>query len=77
MSDIHFTAIEGDFQRFAGSWRLQAQAGVTRVTHTVEIQPAFFAPHWLIRLLERRVMLDSIAGVIRRCQAAASPKAGQ
>lgn len=68
--EIHFEAVAGDFRRFTGSWHLEARPGGTFVRHEVEIQPKFYMPVWLMRVVERYVMLKSMHAVIARCLAA-------
>lgn len=68
MQNIQFHAIAGDFRRFDGEWRLMARSDGTLVDHQVEVEPAFFTPRWVMRLLERRIMLKSIEAVIHRCE---------
>lgn len=67
MQDIWFDAIEGDFRHFQGNWHLEAQGDRTLVRHTVELEPAFFVPRWMLRLLERHIMLESLEAIIQRC----------
>ncbi len=69
-SHIRFEAIEGDFQRFTGSWHLEARPGGTFVRHEVELRPKFYMPVWVMRVVERYVMLKSMHAVIARCLAA-------
>jgi len=69
-SHIRFEAIEGDFQRFIGSWHLEERSGGTFVRHEVELQPKFYMPIWVMRVVERYVMLKSMDAVIARCLAA-------
>jgi len=68
MQEIDFQAVAGDFRRFEGEWRLTARPDGTLVDHQVEVEPAFFTPRWVMRILERRIMLKSIEAVIHRCE---------
>ena len=70
MSYIGFEAVEGDFQRFVGSWQVEERDGGTWVSHKVEIEPAFYAPKWAIRNVARRLMSETIEGVLQRCLSA-------
>ena len=69
MQEIRFQAVAGDFRRFEGGWTLTAHPDGTIVEHHVEVEPAFFTPRWVMRILERRIMLNSIGAVIQRCEA--------
>ena len=69
-SRIRFKAIEGDFQRFIGSWHLEERSGGTFVRHEVELQPKFYRPTWIMCMVERYVMLKSMDAVIARYLAA-------
>ena len=67
MSYIGFTAVEGDFRRFSGSWQLQERPEGTWVSHRVEIEPDFYAPGWVIRRMARKLMAETIDGVLAKC----------
>jgi len=67
MAYIGFDAFEGDFRRFKGTWQVDQRGEGTWVSHTVEIQPRFYAPGWAMRKVARRMMTETIEGVIRRC----------
>lgn len=67
MRDIWFDAIEGDFKHFQGNWHLDAHEDRTLVQHTVDLEPAFFVPRWILQLLERHIMLESLEAIIQRC----------
>jgi len=69
MSEIQFDAVAGDFQRFKGYWHLKPQAGWTFVSHEVEVKPAFFVPRWVMRFVQRHILLESIDAVMHRCLA--------
>jgi ribosome-associated toxin RatA of RatAB toxin-antitoxin module len=70
MAYIGFDAFEGDFRRFKGTWQIEQREAGTWVAHKVEIQPRFFAPRWAMRRVARRLMAETIDGVIRRCLSA-------
>ena len=65
--EIRFEAFEGDFKQFKGSWRLEAHPEGTLVRHEVVLEPAFFVPRWILRAMERHILLTSMRAIIRRC----------
>ena len=65
--DIRFEAFEGDFKQFKGVWHLEAHSDGTLVRHKVLVEPAFFIPRWIRRIMARHILLTSLEGVIRRC----------
>jgi len=71
MYTIDFEAVEGSFRRFAGSWRVKPMRDGTLVTHRVEIEPDFWAPGWVLKRVARRLMTESMEGVIAACYAEA------
>lgn len=71
MREITFDAIAGDFRQFRGHWHLEPRARGTVVRYTVDLEPAFFVPRWLLRTLERHLMLMSFRAIIQRCLALA------
>lgn len=72
-SHIGFRIVEGDFKRFDGSWQIADSNGGTWAAHRVEVQPDFFAPGWAQRHVARRLMAETIEGVIARCVQEESP----
>jgi ribosome-associated toxin RatA of RatAB toxin-antitoxin module len=74
MSYIGFDAFEGDFNKFKGSWQIAQRETGTWVSHRVEIEPRFFAPKWALRMMARKLMIETIENVIAHCLATeASP----
>ncbi|MBI3009800.1 MAG: SRPBCC family protein [Candidatus Omnitrophica bacterium] len=69
LREITFEAFEGDFKQFTGFWRLENHAKGTRVSHRVEIEPAFYMPRWMMRIVVKHMLLHSIEAVIQRCLA--------
>ena len=67
MSEIRFEAVEGDFNRFSGRWRLDPASGGIHIRYEAEIQPRFFVPAWILRITERYMLLSSLKAVIGRC----------
>ncbi|MCS7312578.1 MAG: SRPBCC family protein [Acidobacteria bacterium] len=69
-AEIQFEALEGDFQVYRGSFRLEARGGGTEVTYMLESQGKFWIPSWLGRSLIRsrvqRILKDIGAEVLRR-----------
>jgi len=67
MSYIGFDAIEGDFSKFKGSWQVGQREGGTWVSHTVDLEPRFFAPKWALHRMARTLLSETIENVIGRC----------
>jgi ribosome-associated toxin RatA of RatAB toxin-antitoxin module len=64
---VEFEAIDGSFRRFVGTWRLKPMRDGTLVTHSVEIEPDFWAPKWALKRIARRLMAETMRGVVARC----------
>ena len=64
---IGFEAIDGDFERFVGTWQIDERDEGTWVAHSVEVQPGFFAPGWAVRRVARDLMTATIDGVVAQC----------
>ncbi len=67
MREIRFEAFKGDFTQFTGFWRLEPHADGTLVHHQVSIEPAFYLPRWVMRLVMRHMLLRGVEAVIQRC----------
>lgn len=67
MSYVGFSALEGDFRKFEGTWQVAPRDEGTWIAHSVEIEPDFFAPGWAVRRVARRMMAETIEGLIREC----------
>ena len=67
MNLIEFDAFEGDFERFEGVWRVKPMRAGTLVQHEVTVVPTFWAPKWSLRRIARKMMLETIQGVVQRC----------
>jgi Polyketide cyclase / dehydrase and lipid transport len=44
----------GDLRRLRGTWGLQDEQGYTIANYTVDLEPGFWVPHWLVRAALRR-----------------------
>ena len=64
---IAFEAFEGDFKHFAGFWQLEGRGAGTSVRHRVSIEPAFYMPQWVMRIVVKHMLMRSIESVIQRC----------
>ena len=64
---IEFESFAGDFKRFKGRWDLEERSSGTCVRHEVQLEPAFFMPKWVMRLIARHILLRSLEAVIHRC----------
>ena len=73
MSYIGFSAFEGDFSVFKGSWQVAERDEGTWVSHKVEIEPDFFVPKWALRRMARKLMIETIENVINHCLAMEDP----
>ncbi|MBI3324774.1 MAG: SRPBCC family protein, partial [Candidatus Omnitrophica bacterium] len=67
LREITFEAFEGDFKQFTGFWRLEGHAEGTLVQHRVDIEPAFYMPQWVMRLVVKHMLMHGIEAVIQRC----------
>jgi len=67
LREITFEAFEGDFKQFTGFWRLEGHAEGTLVRHRVDIEPAFYLPQWVMRLVAKHMLMRGIEAVIQRC----------
>ncbi len=64
---IAFEAFEGDFKHFAGFWQLEGQGAGTLVHHRVSIEPAFYMPRWVMRMVVKHMLMHGIEAVVQRC----------
>lgn len=64
---ITFESFEGDFKHFTGFWHLEAHAYGTQVHHRVDIEPAFYMPRWVMRIVVKHMLMRGIEAVIERC----------
>lgn len=67
LREITFEAFEGDFKQFTGFWRLEGHAEGTLVHHRVGIEPAFYMPQWVMRMVVKHMLMHGIEAVIQRC----------
>jgi len=67
LREITFEAFEGDFKHFTGFWRIEGCAEGTQVHHRVDIEPTFYMPRWVIRMVVKHMLMDGIEAVIQRC----------
>lgn len=67
MSYIGFSAFEGDFREFKGSWQVGQREEGTWVSHRVELEPRFFAPKWALHRMARKLLFETIEHVIEQC----------
>lgn len=67
LREITFEAFEGDFKHFEGFWRIEDHAGGTQVHHQVDIEPAFYMPQWVMRIVVKHMLMHGIEAVIQRC----------
>jgi len=67
LREITFEAFEGDFRHFTGFWRIEGHAEGTQVHHRVDIEPTFYMPRWVMRIVVKHMLMHGIETVIQRC----------
>ena len=64
---IEFRAIKGDFKKFDGSWDVEIHEKGVLVHHDLEVKPDFYAPQWIMRLVTKKITIQSVENILKKC----------
>ena len=72
---IDFQRVVGDLKELNGTWTLEPldQDGRTLVAYSVDLDPGFFVPGWLVRLALSADLPDLLKSLRRRVEQSALP----
>lgn len=67
--EVHFKAVEGDFRIHEGSWHLkEVPGGGTLLAYEATVEPDFWVPRWVLKVLERQVLKNTFRAILKRCR---------
>ena len=64
---IEFRAVKGDFQKFDGSWKIAPHKKGVLVHHVLEVKPNFYTPLWVMRLITKKMIMQSVENILKKC----------